>query len=214
MPKSEEDRFTDLMAAALPLYKGADSAHDLGHAMRVLKLAQMIGKAEGADLSVLRPAAILHDIGCAPKHLGKERESEDRTLVTAKGLLTKAGYSTKEIEKVLGMIGVHGYSRGIVPKDLEGKILQDADRLDAMGAVGIARTFLVGGSINRPMYHLDDPWAKRRDVDDKAYNLDHFKRKLLKLKDGMHTKTARKLASERHKFLVKYLEQMKKELEF
>jgi uncharacterized protein len=213
MPNNDEARFTDLMAAALPLYKGADSAHDQGHAMRVLKLAQIIGKAEDADLSVLRPAAILHDIGCAPKHLGKEKESEGRTLVIAKGLLSKAGYDPKEIETILGMIGVHGYSRGIVPKDLEGKILQDADRLDAMGAIGIARTFLVGGSMNRPMYHLDDPWAKGRDADDKAYNLDHFEKKLLKLKDGMHTRTARKLAQERHAFLEKYLEQMKKELE-
>ncbi len=201
------------MAAALPLFKGSDSAHDQGHAMRVLKLAEIIGKAEGADLSVLRPAALLHDIGCAPKHLGKEKESEDRTLIIARAILAKAGYIPKEIETVLGMIGVHGYSRGIVPKDLEGKILQDADRLDAMGAIGIARTFLVGGSTNRPLYHLDDPWAKGRDIDDKAYNLDHFERKLLKLKDGMHTGTARKLAQERHEFLEKYIEQMKKELE-
>ena len=212
MPMNDA-RFNDLMAAALPLYKGADSAHDQGHAMRVLKLAEIIGKAEGADLTVLRPAALLHDIGCAPKHLGKEKESEDRTLVIARALLAKAGYSLKEMNAVLGMIGVHGYSRGIVPKDLEGKILQDADRLDAMGAIGIARTFLVGGSTNRPMYHLTDPWAKDREVDDKAYNLDHFKRKLLKLKDGMHTATARKLAKERHEFLEKYIEQMKKELE-
>jgi uncharacterized protein len=213
MPKDDEARFRDLMAAALPLYKGADSAHDQGHAMRVLKLAEVIGKAEGANLSVLRPAALLHDIGCAPKHLGKEKESEDRTLIIARALLAKTGYGPQDIETILGMIGVHGYSRKIVPKDLEGKILQDADRLDAMGAIGIARTFLVGGSINRPLYHLTDPWAKARDIDDKAYNLDHFEKKLLKLKDGMHTGTARSLAQDRHKFLEKYIEQMKKELE-
>jgi len=202
------------MVAALPLFKSSDSAHDQGHAMRVLKLAEVLGKAEGADLSILRPAALLHDIGCAPKHLGKEKESEDRTLILARAMLSKAGYGLKDIQTILDMIKVHGYSRGIVPTDLEGKILQDADRLDAMGAIGIARTFLVGGSTNRPMYHLDDPWAKGREADDKAYNLDHFKRKLLKLKDGMHTATARKLAQERHEFLEKYLEQMKRELEF
>ena len=197
---------------ATPLYSSSDSAHDIGHALRVLGLAERIAKAERADLSIVKPAALLHDIGCAPKHLGKERESEGRTLDISKGLLKEAGYGPDDTRAILSIIEVHGFSRGIVPTTLEGRVLQDADRLDAMGAVGIARTFLVGGSTNRPIYHLEDPWARARKVDDKAYNLDHFFRKLLTLRDGMHTNTGRRLAERRHRFLERYLKELKAEL--
>jgi len=209
---SERERFQGLLKAARPHFKDADSAHDLGHALRVLKLAETLGKAEGADMGILRPAALLHDIGCAPKHLGKEQESEGRTLEIARALLLKNGYTKNATEAILAVIGVHGYSRGIVPDTLEGKLLQDADRLDAMGAIGIARCFLVGGSTNRPMYDLDDPWAEARGLDDTAYGLDHFFRKLVKLKDGMHSRTGKKLAEARHRFLKAYLKQLRKEL--
>jgi uncharacterized protein len=210
---SERKKFQRLLKAVRPLFKDADSAHDLSHALRVLKLAETLGEAEGADLGILRPAALLHDIGCAPKHLGKEQESEGRTLEIARSLLLGNGYPKAATEAILAVIGVHGYSRGIVPETLEGKLLQDADRLDAMGAIGIARCFLVGGSTNRPMYDLEDPWAEGRVPDDKAFGLDHFFKKLVKLKDGMHSRTARKLAEERHRFLEAYLEQLLNELE-
>lgn len=197
---------------ALGHFDGSDSAHDLGHALRVLALAEVIGEAEGSDMGIVRPAALVHDIGCAPKHLGREGDSEARTLVIARGLLKRAGYGEDRIEAILGVIEVHGYSRGIVPDTLEGKVLQDADRLDAMGAVGVARTFLVSGSTNRPIYAIDDPWAEAREVDDGAYGLDHFFRKLLRLKDGMHTATARRLAVERHAFLESFIDAIRKEI--
>ena len=209
---SEDERFQNLKDSARLLFNTSDSAHDIGHATRVLKLAELIGLSEGADLTIIRPAAYLHDIGCAPKHLGKECESEERTLMITRALLAKAHYNKKELEEILAIIGVHGFSKGVVPKTLEGKVLQDADRLDAMGAIGIARTFLVGGAVNRPMYHLQDPWAQSRPVDDKSYNLDHFFKKLMKLKAGMHTRTAKKLAEERHRFLDHFLRQLREEL--
>jgi uncharacterized protein len=209
---SGRERFIRLLETARPLFKGADSAHDIGHAMRVLRLAELLGEAEGADLDILRPAALLHDIGCAPKHLGKEHESEGRTLKIARSLLLDNGYPKATTEAILGIIKVHGYSRGIIPRTLEGKLLQDADRLDAMGAIGIARCFLVGGSTNRPMYDLEDPWAKCRGLDDKAFGLDHFFRKLVRLKEGMHSRTAKKMAEERHRFLEAYLVQLRREL--
>jgi uncharacterized protein len=204
--------FERLKALALPLFKDSDSAHDLGHAMRVLALAETISKEEGADMSVVRPAALIHDIGCAPKHLGKERESEDRTMAIAKDLLERSGYDEAHVKAILYIIEVHGYSRGIVPETLEGKVLQDADRLDAMGAMGIARTFLVSGSTNRPIHHIEDPWAEGRDLDDKAYGLDHFFCKLLKLKDGMHTATGRRMAEDRHATLERYIDSLRREM--
>ena len=212
MDTGPEGPFERLKALAPPLFQASDSAHDLGHALRVLALAEAIGKEEGADLSVVRPAALIHDIGCAPKHLGKERESEDRTLAIAKDLLERADYDEVRAKAILYIIKVHGYSRGIIPETLEGQVLQDADRLDAMGAIGIARTFLVGGSTNRPMYDVEDPWARERDLDDKAYGLDHFFCKLLKLKDGMHTATGRRMAEERHATLERYIGDLRREI--
>lgn len=208
----DDPRFQRLEAVARPHFSDSDSAHDKGHALRVLRLAEHICEREGGDVTIVRPAALLHDIGCAPKHLGRDADSEERTLEISRGLLGEAGYTDEEAERILRIISIHGYSRGIVPESLEGRILQDADRLDAMGAVGIARTFLVSGSTNRPIYHPDDPWAEDRDLDDKAWGLDHFFRKLLKLKEGMHTATGRKMAEERHRFLEAYLKELRREL--
>lgn len=208
----EDERFLRLKELALPYFEDSDSAHDLGHALRVLHLAEEISRAEGAVLELVRPAALIHDIGCRPKHLGKDAESEERTLVIGRQLLESAGYDEGCIGKILKMVEVHGYSRGIVPGTLEGKVLQDADRLDAMGAIGIARCFLVSGSINRPAYDVDDPWAEGRELDDKANALDHFFKKLLKLKDGMHTETGRRLALERHEHIRSYIRELRREI--
>ena len=96
---------------------------------------------------------------------------------------------------------------------MEAKILQDADRLDALGAIGIARTFSVGGSERRSFYNPDDPfWKSTRELDDREWTLDHFRTKLLKLKDSMHTKTAREMAQERARFMELFIKQLQKEL--
>jgi uncharacterized protein len=211
--KQEDDkRFMRLLELTEDHFQTSDSAHDRGHALRVLFTAEMIAVKEGGDLTIIRPAALIHDIGCSPKHLGKDQDSEERTLVLGKDLLEKAGYDEKAIETILGIVEIHGYSRGITPETIEGKILQDADRLDAMGATGIARLFLVSGSTNRPVYDIDDPWAENRDLDDKAYGLDHFFTKLLKLKDGMHTATGKMMAEDKHRLLKDYIEALRKEL--
>jgi len=113
---------------------------------------------------------------------------------------------------VLYAIDVHRYSRGILPVTLEARILQDADRLDALGAVGIARVFLTGGALGREMYHPEDPFCRYREPDDGRWNLDHFYKKLLKLEAGMHTKSARKLAAKRTAVLERYLSDLEDEI--
>jgi uncharacterized protein len=107
---------------------------------------------------------------------------------------------------------VHSFSRGLVPDTLEGKVLQDADRLDAIGAIGIARLFATSAAMRRPFYAEEDPFARAREPDDKQFGVDHFFRKLLRIRDGLHTETARAIAAERHDFMHAYLEQLAREI--
>ena len=131
----------------------------------------------------------------------------------AEKLLRSYRYPQDEIDKICYCIRTHSYSKRLVPATLEAKILQDADRLDALGAIGIARTFSVGGSERRSFYNPDDPfWKSSRELDDREWTLDHFGTKLLKLKDSMHTKTAKEMAQERARFMELFIKQLQKEL--
>lgn len=203
-----------LIEAVRPLYEGADPAHDLSHILRVCRNAQVIGEEEGADMQVLLLAALLHDVGSGSKGAKVDKaESVSWSLRTAENFLAREGIPEEIRRKVLYAIEVHSFSRGIVPATLEAEILQDADRLDAIGAIGIARVFLTGGSLMRELYNPEDPFCKGREPDDERWNLDHFYRKLLKLESGMHTKTARKLAEERSMVMRRYLSDLQKEIE-
>ena len=102
-------------------------------------------------------------------------------------------------------IEAHSFSANIEPRTLEAEILQDADRLDALGMVGVARTFYIGGRMGTALYHAEEPVAITRPLDDKRFAIDHFHVKLLKLADGFRTKTGRDLAAERHARLERFL---------
>lgn len=193
--------------------EGRDPAHDFQHIMRVYKNAELIGRREGADMSVLLPAALLHDLVVYPKGSAKTTKSADDSADLAEKWLQKYGYPQGKIEKISYCIRTHSYSKRLVPATLEGRILQDADRLDALGAIGIARTFSVGGSENRSFYNPADPfWRSRREPDDREWTLDHFQTKLLRLKRSMHTKAGRELAQERAKFMELFVSQLQKEI--
>ncbi len=207
---SEEFFDVELMAEELkPLYERADPAHDFSHIIRVYRNAQIIGKAEGADMQVLLLAALLHDAGSDSKGPMK---SESQSLKMAEDFLKKRGVSEDIRGRVIYAVDVHRFSKGIVPVTLEARILQDADRLDALGAIGIARVFLTGGFLGRALYSPVDPFCRFRAPDDKRWNLDHFYRKLLKLESGMHTDTARKLAKRRTEVLKRYLSDLQTEI--
>jgi uncharacterized protein len=193
--------------------KGRDPAHDFQHVMRVYKNAEIIGRSERCDMEVLLPAVLLHDIVVYPKGGVKSSRSSDESADLAKNILENYGYSQGRISKICYCIRTHSYSKKVVPDSLEGRILQDADRLDALGAIGIARTFSVAGSENRTFYNTDDPFCRsNRRLDDKQWTLDHFQTKLLKLEKIMHTETGKKIARERTRFMILFLRQLQKEI--
>jgi uncharacterized protein len=201
-----------LLEAIMPLYDGKDPAHDFSHALRVYRNAKAIGEKEGADMQVLLLAALLHDAGSGSKLRKRSTESEAKKLSTVEEFLKKRNLPEEVRERVLYAVEVHSFSKGIEPATLEAKVLQDADRLDAIGAIGIARVFLTGGALGRDLYNPEDPFCKEREPDDGRWNLDHFFKKLLKLEDGMHTETGKRLARRRGIVLRRYLTDLEEEI--
>ena len=189
-----------------------DSAHDFEHVMRVYKNAQKIGKKENANMKLVLAAVLLHDIISFPKSDKKSKTSSIKSSIAAQRILKNHGYDKDDIKIISDAIRDHSFSRGMVPSTIEGKILQDADRLDAMGAIGIARAFSVGGSGKRPFYNKSDPFCQRRKPDDANWTLDHFYRKLLLLEKRMNTSAAKKEARYRTKIMRKFLDDFKKEI--
>ncbi len=195
------------------MLEGRDPAHDYQHIMRVYKNAKLIGQREDANMEILLPAVLLHDIVVYPKGSARSSRSPTDSADLAENILQSYGYSQYKINRISYCIRAHSYSKRLVPTSLEGRILQDADRLDALGAIGIARTFSVSGSEKRMFYKADDPFCRStREPDDSQWTLDHFQTKLLKLKDLMHTRTAKKIAQQRTKFMMLFIRQLQKEI--
>jgi uncharacterized protein len=195
------------------LLEGRDPAHDFHHIMRVYKNAKLIGRREGSNMEILLTAVLLHDLVVYPKGSNKSFKSSDESADLSENILQGLGYPQDQINQISSCIRGHSYSKRLVPESLEGRILQDADRLDALGAIGIARTFSVGGSQNRTFYNANDPFCRSdRELDDIQWTLDHFQTKLLKLKDLMHTRTAKKIAQQRTKFMMLFIRQLQKEI--
>ena len=180
--------------------------------MRVYKNALKLCKKEKANEKLVLSAVLLHDVVSYPKSDKRSKISSLKSAEEAKKILKKLDYTPEEIQIVSNAICDHSFSRGKKPETLEGKILQDADRLDAIGAIGIARVFAVGGSEKRPFYNNEDPFCKTRTPDDKTWTLDHFYNKLLKLESFMNTKSAKIEAKKRTNVLKDFLSELKKEL--
>ena len=189
-----------------------DVAHDFGHIMRVYRNVQRIAKKEKANMKLALTAALLHDIVSFPKTDPRSKISSISSAKEAVQILKRYRYSADEIKIVTEAIRDHSFSSGIIPQTLEGKILQDADRLDAMGAIGIARTFSVSGAENRTFYSNKDPFCKFRVPNDTKWTLDHFYKKLLLLEKKMNTKTAKKEARLRIRIMNKFIRELRREI--
>jgi len=189
-----------------------DPAHDFDHVMRVYTNAKKIVKEEKADEKLVLSAALLHDIVSYPKSSKRSKFSSIDSAKKSKIILKKYGFSEKEITIVSDAIKDHSFSQNKIPETLEGKILQDADRLDALGAIGIARVFATSGSLNRSFYNIDDPFCTKRNPDDDLWAVDHFFNKLLKLESLMNTRSGKIEAKKRTNVLQEFLKQLKDEI--
>jgi uncharacterized protein len=206
------ERFERLQTEALARAAQAEPAHDALHVRRVMANARRIGEAEGADVDVVVTAALLHELFNHPKDHPDSARSGDVCAEHAEALMRALGFDDVFIARVAYCIRVHSFSRGIVPDTLEAKVLQDADQLDAIGAIGVARCFATSADMKRPFYALADPFCRARPPDDKQFAIDHFYKKLLRIGERLHTDTARAIADERTRFVRAYLDQLEREL--
>jgi len=190
-----------------------DTAHDFDHVMRVYNNAQKIVKKENANPKLVLSAALLHDIVSYSKSSKRSKFSSIDSAKKSKIILKKYGFTNDEIIVISDAIAEHSFSQNKIPQTLEGKILQDADRLDALGAIGIARVFATSGSLNRPFYNIDDPFCNKRNPDDDIWAVDHFFNKLLKLESLMNTTSGKIEAKRRTMILKEFLKQLKQEIQ-
>jgi len=186
------------------------SHHDKYHVERVYNLATLLAREEKADLDVVKAAVLLHDIARAMEDEDIIDDHSKEGAKMARKILEEVNFPKGKIESVVHCIGVHRFRKGLVPKSLEAKILQDADRLDMLGAMGIARVFTRGGWSNKPIHDPSAlPKAKYDGRSESSVN--HIYEKLLKIKDTINTKTARRIAEERHKYVEQFLERLLEE---
>lgn len=189
-----------------------DVAHDLDHILRVVANARAIGGAEGADMRVVVPAAWLHDCVAVPKNSPHRWEASARSAADAVRLLVDWGFLDLPLEAIAHAIQAHSFSAGIPAESLEARVLQDADRLDALGAVGLARCLMLGGALERPLYVASDPFCAARQPDDLAATVDHFYTKLLHLAERFTTAAGRAEAARRTAILERFLADLEHEL--
>lgn len=189
-----------------------DTTHDFNHIMRVYKNAQEICKKEKANKKLVLASVLLHDLVLYPKSDKKSKNSSFESAKKAEEILKKYSLSQEEINIISEAIKDHSFSQNKIPQSIEGKILQDADRLDALGAIGLARVFATGGYLNRTFYNPHDPFCTKRKPNDTIWTIDHFFKKLFKLESLMNTKSGKIEAKKRTKVLKNFLNQLKDEI--
>lgn len=189
-----------------------DGAHDQAHILRVFRNAMRIHEAEGGDRRILTAAVLLHDCVAVEKNSPLRAEASRLAAERATGLLAGQGWSEADCKAVAHAILTHSFSANIRPETIEARILQDADRLDAIGMIGAARCFYIAGRMGSALYDVLDPLAGDRPLDDRNFAIDHFPAKLFKLADGFQTATGQTLAAQRHATLRSVLDTLLSEI--
>lgn len=214
---AELDRFiaadpalTTLLAEARARDDG-DLTHDTAHLLRVALWTLRLGGA-AIDPREGVAAALLHDAVNLPKDSPERRLASERSAEYARERLPAVGFAATAVERIADAVRDHSFSRGAVPQTALGCALQDADRLEALGAIGLLRCISTGVRMDGAWFDGDDPWAQRRPLDDTAFSLDHFATKLLKLPATMRTDAGRAEAQQRAAFLWAFMVQLGHEL--
>ena len=190
----------------------AEPAHDFFHVERVLSNAIAIAREEHANEAVAGTAALLHELFNLPKSHPDSAKAGDLCAEHARELLVRERAPAELVEPVCAAIRDHAFSKGVVPDALESRVLQDADRLDALGAIGLARMWATCADMKRPFYSPDDPFCTSRSPDDKSWGLDHVYKKLLVVPERLHLPASRRMAKERVAFIHAFLEQLRREI--
>jgi uncharacterized protein len=201
------------IAEAKQYYEGADAVHDFDHVLRVLALAERIGRAEGADLEIVRAAALLHDVGREQA----EADGLDHAAFAAARAREILLHQPAKIEAVAHAIAAHRFRTRPEPSTLEARTIFDADKLDAIGAIGVARAFAYGGAHGQrlwaPIETVDlARWQKEGDHPHEHTPVHEFLVKLSRLKDRLFTPTGQSIAEERHAYMVAFFERFDAEV--
>ena len=190
-----------------------DPAHDVHHYERVVATAKSLAVEVNADLRMVIPAAWFHDFVVISKKDPRRKQASQISSQAAVQYLKQLGYPEQYLDGISHAIEAHSYSAAIEAKTLEAKVVQDADRLDALGAIGVARCFSQGGTLGRPFYRTEDPLCESRDPQDSIWTVDHFYQKLFKIVETLHTESARKEGARRAETMQIYLRELKREIQ-
>jgi len=202
------------IAEARALYHGADAVHDFDHVLRVLRLAERIARVEGADLPVVRAAALLHDVS---REEAQAAGADHAVVAASQARQILTGAPTARLEAVIHAIAAHRFRTEPEPSTLEARVLFDADKLDAIGAIGVARAFAYGGAHGQrlwaPITSVDlDRWELQGDDPDAHTPVHEFVVKLSRIKDRLFTPTGRQIAMARHEVMVNFFERLSREV--
>jgi uncharacterized protein len=189
-----DDKLVGIARAAA----GDDGAHDINHLHRVWRNARALLEAHPqADRLVVIAACYLHDMVNLPKNHPERHLASSQSALTARAALQEQAFPPELLDAVAHAIETHSFSAALTPQTIEAKIVQDADRLDALGAIGLARLFYIAGQMNTSLAHPDDALGAARALDDRTYALDHIEVKLARLPGMMQTATGRRIGAER-----------------
>ncbi len=203
-----ENHCAAFVASVIP----ADAGHDIGHVRRVVRNVAWLTAEESADAWITLPAAWLHDCVAVAKDSPLRSKGSQLAAEAAVEFLQTLAYPADKLPEVAHAIEAHSFSAAIPARSLEARVVQDGDRLDSLGAIGIARCLLVGGRLNRPLFHLDDPFCNEREPDDGQFTIDHFYNKLFKLPAMMQTAAGRAEAERRAQVMRDYLDELSAEI--
>jgi uncharacterized protein len=198
-------RLEALIPLVKPYYTPEDPAHDWPHIGRVISTARKLAENEDVDLPCLLAAVYCHDLVNLPKNHPERSNASFLAAEKAGPFLKEAGFSDEEIKKIKQYVIEHSFSKGLKPTSLEAAILQDSDRLDTLGAIGVLRCASVNTQMKSAFYEPFDPLAKERELDDKKYMVDHYFVKIFKLPELMNTSKGKEVAEQRVLYMKDFL---------